>query len=270
MARQRLGQHFLGDPAWREQVARAIRVSAQSMVPNLRDEESCWVEIGAGRGEMTSHLLSTGLPVYAVEVDPPLARRLQELTKEHANLTVVPSDILKTDIANLAAGRRVRIYGNLPYYITSPILHHIFRFADLIEEMHMVIQLEVAQRLTAAPGSSEYGYLSVVTQFYARPELVFRVPRGAFLPPPDVGSALVALRFPGARAKLGSIDDESFLDFVKSCFGQKRKTLINNLRVSASRESLREALAALKLRPDCRAEQLSVAQFAALYKRVES
>ena len=270
MARQRLGQHFLGDPAWREQIARAIRVSAQSLAPSAHDKNFCWIEIGAGHGEMTAHLAETSTPVFAIELDSTFARRLRHLTERFPNLTIVSGDILKTDIAKLAAGRRVRIFGSLPYYITSPILHHLFRFAGMIDEMHVVIQTEVAHRLTAEPDSSEYGYLSVVTQLYARPEFVFRIPRGAFLPPPDVGSSLVTLRLPGERVELGPGEESAFLDFVKSCFSQKRKTLVNNLRSEASREAIRDALAALKLRPDSRAEQLSVPVFAALYERLKA
>jgi 16S rRNA (adenine1518-N6/adenine1519-N6)-dimethyltransferase len=272
MARQRLGQHFLGDPAWREQIARAIRVSPQSLAPPsaTQSKNYCWIEIGAGHGEMTAHLAATGVPVYAIELDSSFANRLQDLTQRFPNVTIVQGDVLKTDIAKLAAGRHVRIYGNLPYYITSPILHHLFAFAALIDEMHIVIQTEVAERLTAQPDSKPYGYLSVATQLYARPELVFRIPRGAFLPPPDVGSALVTLRFPGQRVKLGQGEQADFLNFVKLCFSQKRKTLVNNLRSVASRDRIREALAALKLRPDSRAEQLSVPVFASLYERVRS
>jgi 16S rRNA (adenine1518-N6/adenine1519-N6)-dimethyltransferase len=266
MARQRLGQHFLADPEWREQIARAIRVSPQSISPTSPASEKpyCWIEIGAGHGEMTEHLASTGVPVYAVELDAPLIAKLQALAQKFPNLQIVPGDILETDLSTLAAGRRIRIYGNLPYYITSPILHRLFAFADLIDEMHIVIQTEVALRLTAQPNSKLYGYLSVATQLYARPEFVFRIPRGAFRPPPEVGSALVTLRFPGERRNLPQLDDAHFLDFVKSCFSQKRKTLVNNLRSLANPASVREALASLGLRPDARAEQLSVAHLARL------
>ena len=267
MPRQRLGQHFLADPGWREEIARAIRVSPQSIAPAATPQEKpyCWIEIGAGHGEMTEHLASTGAPVYAIELDHSLIEHLQRLARRFPNLTVVSSDVLETDIGALAAGRRVRIYGNLPYYITSPILHRLFAFADLINEMHMVVQTEVALRLTAAPRSKLYGYLSVVTQLYARPELVFRIPRGAFRPPPEVGSALVTLRFPGERDALGDLDEARFLDFVKACFSQKRKTLLNNLRSLAGSDRVRGALAALNLRPDARAEQLSVSLLASLY-----
>jgi 16S rRNA (adenine1518-N6/adenine1519-N6)-dimethyltransferase len=280
MARQRLGQHFLGDLHWREEIARAIRVSPHSTVPLPRDDQHCWIEIGSGHGEMTQHLLATGAPVHAIELDPAFLPGLRHLAKQFPNLNVVHGDVLKSYIAAIASGRRVRVYGNLPYYITSPILHHLFTFADIIDEIHIVIQTEVALRLGAQPGTRDYGYLSVVTQFYTRPEFVFEIPRDAFNPPPEVTSALVTLRLPGERAKLllsssvpakgaqahASRDaDSRFLDFAKLCFSQKRKTLVNNLRSFAKPDRTREALAVLKLRPDARAEQLPVAQLAALH-----
>jgi 16S rRNA (adenine1518-N6/adenine1519-N6)-dimethyltransferase len=275
MARQRLGQHFLADLDWREQIARAIRVSPHSTVPLPRDDKHCWIEIGSGHGEMTRHLLAAGGPVCAIEIDAPLVAGLQRLAQEFPNLTVVPGDILKTDIAALAADRRVRVYGNLPYFITSPILHHLFGYTGVIDEMHFVIQTEVAERLAAQPGTRDYGYLSMVTQFYARPEFVFEIPREAFDPPPEVTSALVTLRLPGERAKLAfgdksssGADESRFLDFVKLCFSQKRKTLVNNLRSLAKPEKVREALASLNLRADSRAEQLTVAQLAVLFSQM--
>lgn len=285
MARQRLGQHFLADLDWREQIARAIRVSPHSTVPLPRDDQHCWIEIGPGHGEMSQHLLAGGDPVHAIEIDPKFIVGLRHLAKRFPNFDVVPGDILKADLAAIAAGRRIRVYGNLPYYISSPILHHLFTFADFIDEIHIVIQTEVAQRVAAQPGTRDYGYLSVLTQFYARPELVLEIPRDAFDPPPEVTSALVTLRLPGERGKLAlnaetgasagsaagtrqnaSLDVETrFLDFVKLCFSKKRKTLVNNLRELAKPERAREALASLSLRPDSRAEQLTVAQFADLH-----
>jgi 16S rRNA (adenine1518-N6/adenine1519-N6)-dimethyltransferase len=291
MVRQRLGQHFLADLHWREEIARAIRVSPHSIAPLAGDERSlrvpiqpdqhCWIEIGSGHGEMTQHLLATGSPVHAIELDLAFLPGLRHLAKQFPNLNVVPGDILEADIAAIAAGRRIRFYGNLPYYITSPILHRLFNFADLIDEIHVVIQTEVAQRLAAQPGTRDYGYLSVLTQFYTRPEFVFEIPRSAFNPPPEITSALVTLRLPGERAKLSlgssaaqaadtqadsSRDSETrFLDFVKLCFSKKRKTLVNNLRGLAKPDRVREALASLNLRADARAEQLPVAQLATLH-----
>ena len=268
MARQRLGQHFLSDEGWREQIARAIRVSPHGLQAGMPTNagDFCWIEMGAGHGEMTEHLLKSGAQVTAVELDPPLIERLRSLAEFQPNLTVVHGDILNTDLATLSGGRRMRIYGNLPYYITSPILHHFFGYAALIDEIHVVIQLEVAHRLTAHSGSKSYGYLSVLTQYYARPDLALRIPRGAFRPPPEVDSALVSMRLPGESAKLQVEDEAAFLEFVKACFAQKRKTLSNNLRGICEPAHSHEILKRLKLRADARAEQLSVEELAAVFR----
>jgi 16S rRNA (adenine1518-N6/adenine1519-N6)-dimethyltransferase len=269
MARQRLGQHFLYDAGWREKIARAIRVSNNSDErPVAAEKPYCWIEIGAGHGEMTKYLAATGAPVYAVELDPPLISHLQQLNREFPNLSVVPGDVLETDLRSIAGGRRIRLYGNLPYYITSPILHHFFSIAELIDEIHIVIQLEVALRLIAHPGTRDYGYLSVLTQYFSVPSIALEIPPGAFRPPPEVGSALVSLKLPGDKANLAISDDEQFLDFVKKCFAQKRKTLVNNLRGIAAPERVKAALVDLGLSASARAEELSVAQLAVLFTRL--
>ena len=219
---------------------------------------------------MTRHLLAGGGPVTAIELDAALAGALRRIAKEFPNLTVVSRDILKTDLSALASGGPIRIYGNLPYYITSPILHHLFRFAWLIDEMHFVMQAEVAARLAARPGTRDYGYFSVVTQFYTRPEIVFEIPCEAFEPPPAVTSALITLRLPGERAMLALREETRFLNFVKLSFSQKRKTLANNLRSLAKPEKIRAALASLALRPDARAEQLALGELAAVHALLES
>jgi 16S rRNA (adenine1518-N6/adenine1519-N6)-dimethyltransferase len=272
MARQKLGQHFLSDVGWREQIARAIHVSPHGMdiTPQDPTQDYCWIEVGAGHGEMTQHLLRSNVPVYAVELDQPLIERLKKLAAKHPNLSIIPGDVLETDLRKISGGRRIRLYGNLPYYITSPILHHFFSFADLIDEIHVVIQEEVAERLTASPGTKAYGYLSVATQFYTRPEFVFQIPRIAFDPPPQVASALVSMRLPGASAALGLADGDAFLEFVKTCFAQKRKMLTNNLRAILPPAQTRMILQNLHLREDARGEQLSVPELAALFKAVSS
>jgi 16S rRNA (adenine1518-N6/adenine1519-N6)-dimethyltransferase len=284
MSRQPLGQHFLADVYWREEIARAIRVSPPSEVASAEAAQKadyCWVEIGPGHGEITEYLVGTGAPVHVIEVDQFLIGNLNRLKKKNPNLDVICGDILETDLAAVANGRRMRIYGSLPYYITSPILHHLFQFAELIDEIHVVVQTEVAERMAAEPGSKAYGYLSVATQLNSRPELVLEIPRAAFTPPPEVGSTLVTLRLPGGWEQLrrGSMSpgentsaqektagEEDFLEFVKLCFSKKRKTLVNNLRELADPEEVRKALAAVGLRPDARAEQISIPNFAALYE----
>jgi 16S rRNA (adenine1518-N6/adenine1519-N6)-dimethyltransferase len=164
------------------------------------------------------------------------------------------------------------VYGNIPYYITSPILHHLFDFAPNIRSIHVVIEPRVAERIVSRPKRKSYGYLSALCQFYARPEIIFEIPPSAFRPPPKVRSALVSMSLPGERENLGiAPDDEArFLEFVQLCFAQKRKTLRNNLRSLAPpalpTEKLAAVLAARGLRADARAEQLALSDFAALFR----
>ena len=164
-----------------------------------------------------------------------------------------------------SAGSRFRVYGNLPYYITSPILTHLFRFADHIDSVHIVTQLEVAQRIAARPRSRDYGYFSTLCQFYARPELVFRIPPGAFHPPPKVTSALIEMHSPGERATLGIRDESAFLKFLQTCFAHKRKTLRNNLRGTYAHDAVATSLAAAALTDHSRAEELTLHQFAHIF-----
>ncbi len=254
-----MGQHFLSGPGWQKRILETL--------PRATDD--LWIEIGAGHGEMTRLLAAEGRRVVAIEADRRLAEQLQKRIRENPaewpGVEVVPGDILQLDLGKLAGGK-FRVYGNLPYYITSPILHRLFDFADRIESIHIVIQFEVAVRIVARPGRREYGYLSAACQFYTRPEIVLRIPPGAFRPPPRVTSALVRMTLPGERASLGISNDRQFLEFIQACFGQKRKTLRNNLRPIASDTKIQAALGSCGLRPDARAEQLSLSQFSKLFK----
>jgi len=261
MARQRMGQHFLSDSAWRKRILETLPRGASDV----------WVEIGAGHGEMTQLLAAPGRRVIAIEADARLAESLRHKTlarpSDWPGVEVLTGNVLSVDFATIVSGR-FRIYGNLPYYITSPILHHLFDFAGRIDSIHVVIQFEVAARIVARPGHRAYGYLSAACQFYTRPEIVLRIPPGAFRPPPKVTSALLKMSLPGEGAALAIAEEMRFLAFVQACFSQKRKTLRNNLRPVASDELLHAALAAILLPLDARAEQLSLPQFAALYKHL--
>jgi 16S rRNA (adenine1518-N6/adenine1519-N6)-dimethyltransferase len=269
MARQKLGQHFLHDAGWREQIARTIRVSRHSQdYPETPGKPFCWIEIGSGHGEMTEYLAATGAPVYAVELDPALVPGLHRLAKSFPNLTVVPGDVLETNLAEIASGRRIRLYGNLPYYITSPILRHFFDSAALIDQIHIVIQLEVALRLAAQPGTRDYGYLSVLTQYFSKPEVALKIPSAAFQPPPEVDSALVSMKLPGANPRLEASQEIAFLEFVKRCFAKKRKTLINNLREFAAPPNVKAVLSDLRLAETARAEELPGDQLIALFHKL--
>jgi 16S rRNA (adenine1518-N6/adenine1519-N6)-dimethyltransferase len=261
MARQPLGQHFLSGPGWQKRIFDTLP----------RGSDEVWIEIGPGHGEMTRLLAAEGRRLIAIEADPRLAANLQENVHARPDkwpgVEVVSGDVLELDLAKLAGGK-FRVYGNLPYYITSPILHQLFDCAIQIASIHVVMQLEVAERVVALPGRREYGYLSAACQFYTRPKLALKVPPGAFRPPPKVKSALVQMDLPGEGASLDIADEAKFLKFIQRCFGHKRKTLRNNLCAISSDQRIHEALASCGLRSDARAEQLTLAHFAALFAAI--
>jgi len=212
---RRFGQHFLTRKSILDKIAEAACGERASLV----------VEIGAGKGALTESLLERADKVVAIEVDPILVHYLQQKFRESIDsgrLELVEQDVLKAD---LGAWGRCSIAGNLPYYITSPILDRVFAATGQWERAVFLVQTEVARRLAALPGSRDYGYLTVFAQVQAQVELLCEVPRTAFRPPPKVDSAVVAF-----RPLPPSIDDlPSFLKFAGMCFRQKRKTLRNNL-----------------------------------------
>jgi len=254
MSPEKLGQHFLSDANWQERIEDEIRV-----------DDGVWVEIGSGHGEMTTRLAQRARKLFAIELDLALARRLRNVMARYKNVEVVQSDVLAVDFAKLTGGDRFSIYGNLPYYITSPILHRLFEHAERIAAIHIVIQYEVAMRIVAQPARRDYGYLSVVSQWFGTPELVLQIPPEAFSPPPKVDSALVSFHMPGERKNNPGVDENAFLDFVKECFAQKRKTLRNNLRGRLGTRT-EDVLKQAGLTSDARAEQLTIDQFVALFR----
>jgi 16S rRNA (adenine1518-N6/adenine1519-N6)-dimethyltransferase len=270
MSRQKMGQHFLGDAGWRKRILEAL---------NPKPNET-WVEIGPGHGEMTRHLTGDGRRVIAIEADTALATALNSEIEarpdEWRGVEIVTSDVLKADIGSIIgprfgdATKTFRVYGSLPYYITSPILHHLFQWADRIASIDIVIQLEVAERTAANPGSRDYGYLSTICQFYTHPKIAFRIPPGAFRPPPKVQSALVKMTLPGEGPSLDIATPEKFFEFLGASFAQKRKTLRNNLVATSTDERIHEALQKAGVRSDARAEQLTLTQFATIFKSIYS
>ncbi len=222
------------------------------------------IEIGPGRGALTESLLARADKVAAVEVDTVLVHYLRQKFREaieSGQLEVIEGDILKADLGSLHP--RPVIAGNLPYYITSPILEKTFSSGCGWERAVFLVQAEVAARITAAPGSRDFGYLSVLVQVHSTAELLFPVSRGAFHPPPKVDSAVVRLTPRDAAAELGLTDVRAFLKFAQQCFRMKRKTLRNNLGPAYGIEKI-SALPEAKLR----AEQLGVAELAALYRKL--
>jgi 16S rRNA (adenine1518-N6/adenine1519-N6)-dimethyltransferase len=231
------------------------------------------IEIGPGKGALTEFLLERARTVVAIEVDPILVHYLRQKfhdALDAGRLILIEGDVLKTDLSRW--GRAV-IAGNLPYYITSPILEKVFTLPNpgLHTGLHtgwtravFLVQAEVAARLAAKPGTRAFGYLSVQAQLHANVEILFDVSRTAFKPPPKVESAVVRLEPRDAAAELGITDPVAFLRFAGTCFLHKRKTLRNNLIAGYGKDRV-DALHEVSRR----AEQLSLAELAALYRQLE-
>ena len=216
------------------------------------------VEIGPGKGALTEELLARADRVTAIEVDPTLVHYLHQKFRDAIDagrLHIIEGDVLKTDFSEKI------ITGNLPYYITSPILEKVFSLGDAWEQAVFLMQAEVAERLAASPGTRDFGYLSVQTQVHAEPKILFPVSRDAFKPPPKVESAVVRLT---RRSHPAVTDPAAFLRFASACFRQKRKTLRNNLAPFYDKARV-DALEEGRLR----AEQMSIAQLAEVWRKVD-
>ncbi len=244
---RRLGQHFLR-PASVDRLLKAID-------PRLEDT---FLEIGPGSGAVTLPLAARVARVVAVELDARLAARLREQVPE--NVTIVQGDALKIDLRGLIP-RGSRLVGNLPYYVSSPLMRRFLELRGHVSDIHVMLQDEVARRIASPPGSKEYGILSVFYALWADAEVVLRFPPGAFSPPPKVDSAVLRVRFLDApRADPGDLD--AFDRLVKMAFARRRRTLENNLQDSYA--NLKENLRLLNITGSRRAETLSVVEFARL------
>ena len=264
----KLGQNLLADPRAAERIVDALGDLSHSTV----------VEIGPGRGALTELLAQRARRLIAVEVDRLLAAQLGLRYARQENVEIIEADILSVDLSSLigiepsqlvprrVAGKAI-VVGNIPYYITSPILMRLFTFADRIERIVILVQREVAARIAAGPGSRDYGVLSATTQLYARVEKLFTLPPGAFSPPPKVHSTLLRLTICPRDGELG-ISAGEFVEFLKLCFGQKRKTLLNNLKSRYGESAVLRAIAEAGIRRDVRAEALSLEKTAAVFRRL--
>jgi 16S rRNA (adenine1518-N6/adenine1519-N6)-dimethyltransferase len=247
---RRLGQHFLARKSILDRIADAACEADCPLV----------IEIGPGKGALTEPLLARAKKVVAIEIDPYLVHYLRQKFRELVDagrLVLIEGDVLATQ---LDAWGPAAIAGNLPYYITSPILEKIFALGENWRRAVFLVQAEVAARLASPPGSRDFGYLSVQAQLYAHVETLFPVSRTAFHPPPKVDSAVVRLDPRDAAAELG-VDPAEFLRFASAAFRHKRKTLRNNLAPLYGKERV-DTLAETRRR----AEQLSLTELAALYR----
>jgi 16S rRNA (adenine1518-N6/adenine1519-N6)-dimethyltransferase len=253
--RKSLGQHFLSDPRILARIADALALSSDETV----------VEIGPGRGGLTDQLLARAGRVIAIEIDRMLAANLRERHAGDPRLDVVERDVLETNLG-LLAGDDFALVGNVPYYITTPILFHALRPPRPTRAVYLV-QREVADRLSASPGTKAYGALTVNVRALASAETLFRVSPGAFSPPPSVDSAVVRIT-PRAHPAVTPDEEEPFRLFVQQAFGMRRKQMRRVVRsllsVPASRAE--ELLAAAEIDPEARPETLTPEQFAALVR----
>ena len=253
--RKRFGQHFLHDQG-------ILRRIVDAIAPQPGDR---LVEIGPGEGALTLPLLRACHRLVAIELDRDLIASLAERARGVGDLEIISADVLTVDFTALAAGSPLRVVGNLPYNISTPILFHCLDHAASIQDMHFMLQKEVVERMAAPPGSKTYGRLSVMLQLRCTVEPLFGVPPGAFRPPPKVDSAVVRLTPLPAHA-LPGVDMRMVERVVKAAFGQRRKTLGNALRDVASAAQIEAA----GIDPRTRAEQLAPPAFVALARQLEN
>ena len=266
--RPKLGQHFLVDSTAATRIVEALGDISRGTI----------LEIGPGRGALTSLLGKQARRLIAIEIDRVLAAQLRMNFSQEPNVEIIEGDVLAIDFHTLFGPKpgstrpgmnhqpeAVRVVGNLPYFITSDILLRLFEFRQYFETIVLMVQREVADRLAAAPGRSDYGLLSATTQLYARVEKLFTLPPDAFSPPPKVDSTVVRLRM---SPKIDSlrVPEAEFISFLKLSFGQKRKTLWNNLKSQYKPAVLRAALEKAGVKPTVRAEALSLEKSAALFR----
>lgn len=258
---KKFGQNFLIDPHVLDKIIGAAGVTKEDMV----------LEIGPGIGTMTQYLAEAAREVVAVEIDNNLIPILKETLAEYDNVTVINEDILKVDIKTLAeehnSGRPIKVVANLPYYITTPIIMGLFESNVPINNITVMVQKEVADRMQVGPGSKDYGALSLAVQYYAEPYIVANVPPNCFIPRPNVGSAVIRL----TRHKEMPVqvaDPKLMFRLIRASFNQRRKTLQNGLNnapdVSFTKEQIVAAIESLGVPATIRGEALDLQQFAQL------
>lgn len=254
--RKRFGQNFLSDQAIVDGIVAAIGATAADKL----------IEIGPGMGVLTAPLIKRCPTLIAVEIDRDLSEILRERFAMHAGFTLHRGDALRTDFAALGSYQPMRIVGNLPYNISTPLMFHLLNYSGLIVDMHFMLQKEVVDRLAARPGSKLYGRLSVMMQYQCQVQALLAVPSSAFTPPPKVASALVRL-VPHAIRPCTAQDPDFFSRLVNTCFQQRRKTLRNSIKGLIQPGAITEGI---DIDLTARPETLSVSDFVALSNQLST
>lgn len=252
--RKRFGQHFLSDQAIIHQIV-------ASLAPRIKDH---LIEIGPGQGAITVPVMEEVGDLEAVELDRDLISELEHRTHHFGKLTIYSEDALRFDFSAIKKDKRLlRVFGNLPYNISTPLIFHLLSYSSIISDMLFMLQKEVADRLAAEPGSDAYGRLSVMAQYYCEIEVLFDVPPTAFYPPPQVDSSIVKM-VPYQTSPYDLKSYPMFEKVVKQAFGQRRKTLRNSLKTLVSDAVWSE----LTISPTDRAENLSVQDFVTISNKL--
>lgn len=264
----KLGQNFLVDRSAAEKIVAALGDVSQSLV----------VEIGPGRGALTDILAGKAGRLIVIELDRMLATQMRMKYGRDSTVEVLEGDVLAIDFRTVLhrtigplgdlrpeKPERARLLGNLPYYITSDILLHLFEFHDQFDLLVIMVQREVADRIAAKPGSRDYGLLSATAQLYTRVENLFTLPPGAFAPPPKVHSSVLRMQIAPRFQELG-VEAIGFIEFLKLAFAMKRKTLVNNLKKRYREKEIKAALQSAGVRADVRAEALTLEKSAAVFR----
>lgn len=257
-AQKRFGQNFLTDAHVLDQILEAAEIGKEDFV----------LEIGPGIGTLTQYLADAAGEVCAVEIDKNLLPVLQETLREWPNVTVINEDILKLDLKAVLPGeKKGKVCANLPYYITTPVLMKLLESRLPLASVTVMVQKEVALRMTASPGTKDYGALTLAVAYYTKAELVCQVPPHCFIPRPQVGSAIVHMRI-REKPAISVTDEEKLFSLIRTGFGQRRKTLVNTILnstdFSCSREKVEDSLKKLGLDERIRGEALNLEQFGLL------
>ncbi|MFA5200456.1 MAG: 16S rRNA (adenine(1518)-N(6)/adenine(1519)-N(6))-dimethyltransferase RsmA [Candidatus Omnitrophota bacterium] len=257
-----LGQNFLVDKNILKKIVSCPEFSGRDIV----------LEIGSGRGGLTLELAPYVKKVYALEIDQRLYPELEKNLAGLNNCLVVKGDILKFNISQFLdlneVGQKVKVIGNIPYYISSPIIEHLINHRRYIKEVYLTVQKEFARRVIASPGSKDYSSFSCFVQYYAKVKILFDIKSSCFRPAPNVDSSFLSLKF-RERPEIEIKDEDVFFGMIRTAFNQRRKTLRNTLSGFLTKLEMENVLAELGIGINARAEELSLSQFAQLYKNIQ-
>lgn len=253
--KKRLGQNFLVDKNIQKKIIDCLELKSSDII----------LEIGAGRGELTRLAAKKVNRVYALEIDPWLCKVLEENLKDYTNIEIINQDILRFNFKRFFADlkNKIIVFGNIPYYICTPIIEHLIKFRDKIETIFITVQKEFAKRIIALPGSKDYGASSCFVQYYLKPQIILQIKKTCFFPRPNVDSTLVRLKVRTKPFVLPK-NEKLFFKIIRTAFNKRRKTLRNSLRGILPQEKLEEFFYRYNIESNIRPEDLSLEDFANL------